>query len=95
MFEVVEGDGRDFVFGVDYTECGVVKYLAREGAPELAPYLCWIDYPQFAAMHLRLDRTETLAQGGQRCDFRIEPRAARAGRAGVPARLTGVRGDQP
>jgi hypothetical protein len=71
VFEVVEGDGHDFDFGVDYTECGVVKYLAREGAPELAPYGCWVDYPLFAAMHLRLDRTETLAQGGQRCDFRM------------------------
>jgi hypothetical protein len=71
VFEVVEGNGQGFAFGVDYTECGLVKYLAREGAPELAPYLCWIDYPQFAAMHLRLDRTETLAQGGQRCDFRM------------------------
>jgi hypothetical protein len=71
VFEVVEGEGHDFDFGVDYTECGVVKYLAREGAPELAPYGCWIDYPLFAAMHLRLDRTETLAQGGQRCDFRM------------------------
>ena len=79
VFEIVEGDGRDFVFGVDYTECGVVKYLAREGAPELAPYLCWIDYPQFAAMHLRLDRTETIAQGGQRCDFRLS--------RGTPARV--------
>ena len=71
VFEVVEGNGQGFAFGVDYTECGLVKYLAREGAPELAPYLCWIDYPQFAAMHLRLDRTETLAQGGQKCDFRV------------------------
>jgi hypothetical protein len=71
VFEVVDGDGRDFVSGVDYTECGIVKYLVREGAPELAPYLCWIDYPSFAAMHLRLDRTETIAQGGQRCDFRL------------------------
>lgn len=71
VFEVVEGNGQGFAFGVDYTECGVVKYLAREGAPELAPYLCWIDYPSFAAMSLRLDRTETLAQGGQRCDFRM------------------------
>ncbi len=71
VFEVVEGDGQGFAFGVDYTECGIVKYLAREGAPELAPYLCWIDYPQFAAMHVRLDRKETLAQGGQRCDFRM------------------------
>ena len=87
VFEFVEGDGQDFARR-DYTECGVVKYLAREGAPELAPYLCWIDYPQFAAMHLRLDRTETIAQGGQRCDFRLESREAGAGRAGVPARLT-------
>jgi hypothetical protein len=71
VFEVVEGDGQGFAFGVDYTECGVVKYLAREGAPELAPYLCWVDYPLTAAMHVRLDRTETLAQGGQRCDFRM------------------------
>jgi hypothetical protein len=71
VFEFVQGDGKDIVCGVDYTECGVVKYLAREGAPELAPYLCWVDYPQFTAMHLRLVRSETIAQGGQRCDFRI------------------------
>jgi len=71
VFEVVEGDGHDFGIGVDYTECGIVKYLEREGAGELAPYGCWIDYPMFAAMGLRLDRTETLAQGGRRCDFRV------------------------
>jgi hypothetical protein len=69
--EVVEGDGQDFDFGIDHTECGVVKYLQREGAPELAPYLCWVDYPMSAAMHVRLDRSETIAQGGQRCDFRF------------------------
>jgi hypothetical protein len=71
VFGVVEGYGHDFVIGTDYFECGVVKYLAREGAPELAPYLCWIDYPMSAAMRLRLVRTETLAQGGRRCDFRM------------------------
>jgi hypothetical protein len=71
VFEVVEGDGQDFGIGPDCTECGAVKYLDRESAPELAQYLCWIDYPQFAAMHLRLDRTETIAQGGQKCDFRM------------------------
>jgi hypothetical protein len=71
VFEVVEGDGHDFVIGTDYSECGIVKYLAREGAPELAPYLCWIDYPMSAAMRLQLVRTETLAQGGRRCDFRM------------------------
>lgn len=71
VYEVVEGDGQGFEMGLDCTECGAIKYLEREGAPELAPYLCWVDYPQFAAMGLRMDRTETIAQGGRRCDFRL------------------------
>jgi len=71
VFEVIKGDGRDFDLGIDYTECGLLKYLEREGAPELVPYLCWTDYPMFASMGMKLVRTETLAQGGQRCDFRM------------------------
>lgn len=71
VFEAIKGDGQDFDFGLDYTECGLLKYLDREGAPELAPYLCWTDYPMFAAMGMKLVRTETIAQGGQRCDFRL------------------------
>ena len=71
VYEIVQGDGSDSGMGLDCIECGAVKYLDREGASEYAPYLCWIDYPQFAAMGLRLDRTETIAQGGQRCDFRV------------------------
>jgi hypothetical protein len=69
--EIVEGDGHSFQFGVDYTECGIVKYLTRQGAPELAPYLCWLDYPMCAAMRVRLIRTETIAQGAERCNFRF------------------------
>ena len=71
VFEVIEGDGQNFDFGLDYTECGLLKYLEREGAPELAPYLCWTDYPMFGSMGMKLVRTETIAQGGQRCDFRL------------------------
>lgn len=71
VFEVIEGDGQDFDFGLDYAECGLLKYLDREGAPELAPYLCWTDYPMFGSMGMKLERTETIAQGGQRCDFRL------------------------
>ncbi len=71
VFEIVEGDGQTFEFGVDYTECGIVKYLRREGAPELAPYLCWLDYPMCKSMRVRLVRTETIAQGCERCNFRF------------------------
>jgi hypothetical protein len=71
VFEIVHGDGQTFEFGVDYTECGIVKYLTRQGAPELAPYLCWLDYPMCAAMQVKLIRTETVAQGCERCNFRF------------------------
>lgn len=71
VFEVIEGDGQTFGFGVDYTECGIVKYLAQQGASELAPYLCWLDYPMCTAMRVKLIRTETIAQGSERCNFRF------------------------
>ena len=71
VFTIVEGDGRTFEWGIDYTECGIVKHLDQQGAPELAPYLCWLDYPSFAAMGVKLIRSETLAQGCQKCDFRF------------------------
>jgi hypothetical protein len=62
VFDVVDGDGRAFEWGL---------YLTREGAPELAPYGCWLDDPAYAAMGVKLDRTETIAQSGRRCDFRF------------------------
>jgi hypothetical protein len=62
-------DGKNLEFGVDYTEC--VKYLTRQGAPELAPNLCWLDYPMCKAMQVKLVRTETISQGCERCNFRF------------------------
>jgi hypothetical protein len=71
VYNFVPGNGKTFLFGVDYTECGIVKYLTREGAPELAPYLCWLDYPMCAAMRMGLIRTKTLALGDEKCNFRF------------------------
>jgi len=71
VFDIIEGDGQTFEFGVDYTECGIVKYLTQQAAAELAPYLCWLDYPMCSAMKVKLVRTETIAQGCERCNFRF------------------------
>lgn len=68
----VEGDGEDFDFGYDYTECGAVKYMTRCGAPEMAPYLCVTDFPRSRAEDTGLARTGTLAMGADRCDFRYK-----------------------
>jgi hypothetical protein len=71
VFEFVDGDGEDFDFGVDFTECGVVEFLDAQGAGELTPYGCEIDYVMAEVMGIGLERTKTLAWGCDRCDFRM------------------------
>jgi len=68
--EIVEGDGRTFGWGIDITECGLVKFLHAQGADELAPYLCDLDYVMAEAAGVGLTRTKTLAWGCDSCDFR-------------------------
>ena len=71
VFERIDGDGKTFDFGIDITECGIVKYLHAQEADELCPYLCDIDYVMFEAIGVGLQRTKTLAWGCDRCDFRL------------------------
>jgi len=66
-----DGDGQTFEWGMDYLECGIVKFLRSQGADELAPYLCLLDYALFGALGIGLTRTQTLANGGKTCDFRF------------------------
>lgn len=68
----VEGDGENFDFGLDITECGICKLYAQEGAPELAPYLCLSDEVGSRAMGRGLVRHTTVAEGGDVCDFRFK-----------------------
>lgn len=60
--------------GYNYLECGVCKLCRDEGCPELAQYLCRLDFLFAEIMGLHLDRTTTLAQGGPMCDFRFRRR---------------------
>ncbi|MEN8165603.1 MAG: L-2-amino-thiazoline-4-carboxylic acid hydrolase [Acidobacteriota bacterium] len=71
VLEVVESDGETFDYGMDVTECGDLKFLKTQGAEELCPYICDLDYLMFEAMGVGLHRTRTLAWGCDRCDFRI------------------------
>jgi hypothetical protein len=72
VFEHVEGDGEAFDWGRDYVECGIVKFLHSQEADELTPYLCLTDYALFGALGIELKRTMTLAEEGERCDFRFK-----------------------
>jgi hypothetical protein len=69
-FVHVEGDGKPFEWGRDYVQSGIVIFLHSQGADELAPYICLIDYALFGALGLQLQRAMTLAEGCKKCDFR-------------------------
>ena len=70
VYEVVVGDGQPFNFGIDYTECAIVKFMNAQDANELTPYLCNTDYVVSKMTATGLRRTMTLAWGCEKCDFR-------------------------
>ena len=72
VYTVVEGDGADFDWGIDQLECGICKFFAAHDAEELVPYVCDLDFLASDYFGWGLMRTTTLAEGGQRCDFRFK-----------------------
>ena len=75
VVERVDGDGETFDFGIDNTECGNVKFLHAQGADDLCPYICDLEYVGIEAMGYGVQRTKTLAWGCDRCDFRFSRHA--------------------
>jgi len=72
VFNFVKGDGEDFDWGIDYVECGIVKFFHVQGADDLTPYLCLADFPMSEAFGMGLTRTTTIAEGDEKCNFRFK-----------------------
>ena len=72
VFTYVEGNGRDFDWGIDYAECSSCKLLKAQNATELAPYICAVDKVSSELLGWGLTRTMTLAEGFDKCDFRFK-----------------------
>jgi hypothetical protein len=72
IFAHIQGDGKTFDFGVDYHRCATLNFLREQGAAEIAPYLCALDYYSSEMLGWGLTRTSTLAEGGKVCDFRFK-----------------------
>lgn len=84
VYTLIEGDGKDFDWGVDFTECASCKFLREHGAPELGPYLCLVDDVYSEAFNWGLTRTKTLADGYEKCDFRFK----RGGRTNIQSPIS-------
>ena len=68
----IEGDDLTFDYGLDYTECDSCTFLRLQGAPELAPLMCYFDKTASETLGWGLSRTTTLAEGHAICDFRFK-----------------------
>jgi hypothetical protein len=46
----------------------------QQDAGDFIPYVCFLDLPIYKSRGIGLVRTQTLAQGGEKCDFRFNLR---------------------
>ena len=69
VVDILPGN-ESYDLGYDYHECGICKLCQDEGCPELAVYLCRMDYVLADIMNMKLVRTGTIAEGASCCDFR-------------------------
>jgi hypothetical protein len=72
VYTFINGDGRTFDYGIDYTECAICKFYHAQKADEFMPYVCQLDYPMSKLLGTGLTRTGTLADGRACCDFRFK-----------------------
>jgi hypothetical protein len=70
VFHFVEGVKGEFDWGWDFTECGILKFYQAQQVKELIPHLCVLDFIVSKREGTGLQRTKTLAQGDDCCDFR-------------------------
>ena len=64
--------GRDETeYFCTYRRCGLYTLGRKTGHPELIPYMCQMDYISIDMMGAKLYRTQTLATGGDCCDFHV------------------------
>ncbi|MFX1446368.1 MAG: L-2-amino-thiazoline-4-carboxylic acid hydrolase [Promethearchaeota archaeon] len=70
VFDFIDGDGKTFTWGVNYSECGVYKFYKSQGMEHLMPLVCIADYAMARAYGYGLKRTQTIGNGAPICDFR-------------------------
>lgn len=72
-FEVryLAGDGEGFDYGVDYVRCANRDFVVANDGAAFAPFVCLSDLTLSRLFGWGLMRTETLADGCVRCDFRF------------------------
>ncbi len=72
VFDLILGDGNEFDWGLDFSECGICKFYQAQNASEFLRLVCPIDYVLSDAFGYGLVRTQTLAEGADRWNPRMK-----------------------
>lgn len=70
VFTYVDGDGLNYDYRVDISECAILKFYREQSEEALVPYLCKLDFFLGKALGFRFEREGTLAEGNTCCDCR-------------------------
>ncbi|MBY9016192.1 MAG: L-2-amino-thiazoline-4-carboxylic acid hydrolase [Candidatus Lokiarchaeota archaeon] len=72
VMDFVEGgDGKNFEWGWDITECGVQKAYKKLGEEKYLPFICLGDYYEAEALGFGFSRDQTLGFGAPLCTHRF------------------------
>lgn len=62
--------GKD-EFYCTYTQCGICKLAKREHVERFLPCMCRMDFATYEMVGAKLDRTKTLSNGDECCNFHV------------------------
>lgn len=71
VMEFIEGDGKTFDYGLDFSECGVLKFAKKKGMEKYVPFLCLADFAEANITGYGFKRTQTLGNNASKCDQRF------------------------
>lgn len=70
VYEFVEGDGKTFDHGINFTECAIYKFFKEQSDERFIPFICLFDFAAARASGYGFKRTQTIWNGAPFCDFR-------------------------
>jgi hypothetical protein len=70
IFEFVNGEGKPFTYGLNFTQCGIYELAKKIGMEKYTRFLCLADFAEARASGFGLNRTQTLSNGAPICDHR-------------------------
>jgi hypothetical protein len=72
VYTFIVGDDKEFDNGFDFTECASLKFYHAQGANELLPYYCYLDFLAGKVRGFGFSRTMTLHEGHGKCNHRFK-----------------------